>query len=318
MVEDSRVIDGQTYDFCIFGYSLTDTYDLDNGSNVYNDGSADYDPHELQPEDDGMCNFGCVGGKLFNPDWAVVLNPNGTIKGFTDENGTLRTIADAYIGEDIEPEDCVAVGNWDFGCVGGIDNLVAPNVSIGWTPTFIRVEFVNEDVSISGDYDFNKLSGNADDWFQIGTIYMLENTPLYVNWSSIKAEKICYGKYVVWDGRIVNGRIRMCQYEAYVNMPCGYSGWFETADLINLGKPSVNDYVSVTGNVYRQPDGNNGYAEKEDEKYYIVDILEDVQEGEGYRYAVGEYLLSTPIGYVSGESITILERNSSKRSSKKK
>lgn len=247
-------IDGQTYDFNIFGYSLADTYDLDNGSNIGPDGTADYDDTEYNPPapDDGRFNFGEDG----NPD-----------------------------------EPCTATGDWDFGFPWGQETMTHP-----------------------GTYDFNKLSGSGDDWFVVGTFYELENTPLYANYTSEVAEKLVNGGYYVFDKTIANGKIRLCKYSELVGVPCGYSGWFATQDLINLGKPSINDYVSLTGTLYLYPNGYGGAAEKTDAKYYIVSTA----PGEDYPYGLGDDILATPIGYADEDHLTILERNSSRRQAAKR
>ena len=195
-------------------------------------------------------------------------------------------------GEDGNPDDpCTAVGDWDFGLPWG-----------------------EEVMSIPGTYDFNRLSNPESSWFVAGADFELENTPLYANYTSKTAEKLVDGLYFVYDSIVANGKVRMCKSPDFVGVSCGYSGWFSTADLINLGKPSINDYVSLTGTMYKNSHGINGSVVKEDAKYYIVDII----DGDEYPYALGEDILSTPIGYAKEEDLTILERNSSRRQASKR
>ena len=253
--------DLKEYDFNIFGYSLADTYDLDNGSNIDDDGVADYDYHEPPEPDDGRFEFGCVG----------VL----------DEHGRIVDVIPA------------TAGCYDFGADYGV---------------------VSPDSIAKGVYDFNILSASKSDWFKPGTEYWLENTPLYAVYTNKKAERIAFGRFTVYDKIIANGRIRLTESDGWIEQPCCQSGWFETSDLINLNAPSINDYVSITGKIYRNPAGAGGSAEVEEEKYYIVDF----EEGASYPYGLSKQVLATPIAYAAEENITIIERNSTKRSSRKK
>ena len=62
---------------------------------------------------DGNYEFGCVGGDLYNPNWKVVLNADGSIRGFMDETGIMRSIAEATIGH-AEPVTTTLDEDYDF------------------------------------------------------------------------------------------------------------------------------------------------------------------------------------------------------------
>lgn len=182
---------------------------------------------------------------------------------------------------DIDDGDETAVGDYDF---GDLD------------------EGVDDDTVAIGDYDFNVMDGDSEEWLAPGTEFILDDTPIYNTYSIPKSFDTRSGKYYVYNGDVKNKRVRLCKLEVNVDEPAKSAGWFNTIDLLNLGKIVVNDQVLVEGILKEFANGNGGNIDKNGQILYVKEILDP--EEYPYNYALSNAFQSARVGFASEEMLT--------------
>lgn len=182
---------------------------------------------------------------------------------------------------DIDLNDETAEGDYDF---GDLD------------------EGTSEESVAKGDYDFNKFSGDPDEWIAAGTIFVLDNTPMYPTYSKATSFTTKSGSYYIYNSATQNDRVRMARVESAVEAPGRSCGWCKTRDLLSLGQIKIGDEVYVNGNIYLASDGSGGHSLGEGQIMYVTSISDsDIVE---YPYGVSNGKRSTVIGYVNRDSLT--------------
>ncbi len=185
---------------------------------------------------------------------------------------------------DIDNKDETAEGDYDY---GDLD------------------EGVDDDTVAMGDYDFNKLAGDIEEWLVAGTEFELDDTPMYVTYSSPTSFDYRSGTYFVYNSTTVNGRVRMARTDAAVDMPGRACGWCNTIDLLNLGNIVVGDQVNVDGKLALFANGTGGWIEDHQDVMYVKEIL-DTNQYE-YPYAMSSGPKTGRIGFASESMLSKVE-----------
>ena len=185
---------------------------------------------------------------------------------------------------DIDLEDETAEGDYDF---GDLD------------------EGVDDDTVAKGDYDFNNLAGDTEEWLAAGTEFKLDNTPMFVTYSSPTSFDNKSGNYYVYNSSIVNGRIRMARTDGAVEMPGRACGWCRIADLLNLGNITVGTQLNVDGKLALYANGTGGWIEDHLPIMYVKEILDTSQYD--YPYAMSSGPKTARIGFASEEMLSKVE-----------
>lgn len=219
----------------------------------------------------------------YDEDDGSNINPDGSDKGDPDEpKGDVDD--GVYNFGDIDLNDETAEGDYDF---GDLD------------------EGVSEGSVAIGDYDFNKLAGDTEEWIAAGTEFVLDNTPMYATFGTTTSFDEKSGTYFVYNSTLVNGRVRMARTDEAVDMPARSCGWCKTIDLLNLGQIKVDDQVEVTGNAFIYANGSGGYVETDGRVMYVTEILDGNQYL--YPYALSSSYKSARIGFASKDMLKKVE-----------
>ena len=168
---------------------------------------------------------------------------------------------------------------------------------------------VDPDSVAHEDYDYNVASGDSgggdtpvpEEGYPAGTLFNLDNTPIYTTYTIGSAFDLRTGKYYIYNSAMINGRIRVCSVEDNVNEPAKSSGWCDAMDLYYLGKLTKGDMVSVTGKVYLDISSRQRYIEMESELMYIREV--HINENTDTPYALSFEENSAVVGYASASEL---------------
>ena len=268
-------------------------------------------------EDDGVYNFGDIDledetafGDYDFGDLDEGIDPESVAEGdydfdalsgmriadYDDDDGTNidEDGNDKREEPDPTPED--DDGKFNFGDLDLHDETAEGDYDFGDLDEGIDPESVAKE-----DYDFNKLSGDPEDWLVPGTDFELLNTPLYETYSSTAAFTTRTGTYFVYSAEVMNGRVRMCRTDGAVLSPAKSAGWATTEDLINLGEIVMNDLVKVSGVLKEYASGAGGSIDKDGEIMYVRALMGDSYD---CPYGLANAPRGTVIGYASEDQLT--------------
>ena len=190
-------------------------------------------------------------------------------------------------------------GDFDFGEYA-YDSSEPPQIIV----------IVDPDSVANGDYDYN-LSSEEDSsgeepvpdvGFDAGTVFELNNTPIYTTYSVGKSFDVKSGTYYVYNSALMNGRIRVCRLEESIEAPAKSAGWCKVDDLLGLTTFVKGDKVTVTGKLYISLTDKKKYIEMENETMYV----REVHDTENYDtpYGLSFEVNSAVIGYASYDQLS--------------
>ena len=173
-----------------------------------------------------------------------------------------------------------------------------------------KIKFIVDPDSVAKeDYDYNVASGDSDkpqpptpdEGYPAGTLFTLDETPVYTTYSIGSSFDTRSGDYYIYDSAMVNERIRVCRLEDNVEMPARSVGWCNVMDLYNLTTLSVGDLVTVTGKLYVNKYSRDRYIIMEGENMYIREVY--TNENTDCPYALSFEVKSAIIGYASEDML---------------